>query len=74
MLEISGSKTYFYIGVATFLLGHLCYIIAFHSAVNLLQTQTSTRSSVFFAVIYGVLIAGAMMTNLHYIWKNIETM
>lgn len=71
LLEISGPKTYFYIGVASFLLGHLSYIVAFLSAVKLLQTQTSTRSSVFFAIIYGILIAGAMMTNLHYIWKNV---
>lgn len=71
LLEISGSKTYFYIGVAAFLLGHFCYIIAFLNAVKLLQTQTSTRSSVFFAVVYAVIIAGALMTNLHYIWKNV---
>lgn len=71
LLEISGPKTYFYIGVASFLLGHLSYIVAFLSAVKLLQTQTSTRSSIFFAMIYGILIVGAMMTNLHYIWKNV---
>jgi len=71
LLEIKGSKTYFHIGVASFLLGHLSYIIAFLSAVKLLQTQTSTRSSVFFAVVYAILIAGGLMTNLHYIWKNI---
>jgi len=70
-LEISGSKYYFNIGVASFFIGHIFYISAFLGSVKLLQTQTSTRSSLFFTIIYAVIIAGAMMTSMHYIWKNV---
>lgn len=74
LLEISGPKTYFYIGVGTFFVGHLSYIVAFISAVQFLQTQTSTRSSVFFAGVYAAIVACGVIANLYFIWDNIETM
>ncbi len=73
LIEINGPETYFYIGTSAFFLGHICYSVAFFSTVQLLQVQTSTRSSVFFTVVYAVIIAGGMMTNLHYIFKYIDT-
>ena len=70
-LELNGSDIYFDAGVVSFFLGHLSYMFAFIYAVKLLQTQTSTRSSIFFSVVYGAVILAGMATNMYFIWDNI---
>lgn len=73
-LELQGSDIYFDAGVVSFFIGHLCYIYAFVYAVNLLQTQTSTRSSLFFSFIYAAIILAGLGTNLYFIWEYIESL
>ena len=70
-LEISGSKWYFNIGVAAFFIGHVCYISAYLKSVDLNKFKACKRKSLILAIVYALILAGAMMTNLHYIWKNI---
>jgi uncharacterized membrane protein YhhN len=73
LLEISGSKLYFQIGVAAFLIGHIFYILAFLKATNLIETKVKFSSTIIITVLYFLGAAGATMTNLHYIWKEIES-
>jgi uncharacterized membrane protein YhhN len=73
-LELTGSDIYFDAGVVSFFLGHICYIYGFLYAVKLLQTQTSTRSSLFFSLIYGAIIFGGVGTNMYFIWDYLKSL
>ncbi len=71
-LELTGSDIYFDAGVVSYFLGHLCYIYGFRYAVKLLQTQSSTRSSLFFSLIYGAIILAGEGTDMYFIWDYLK--
>ncbi len=71
LLEISGSKYYFDIGVIAFWIGHLFYIAGYILALKMIRTQASNGITIVSTVLYFILIAGASMTNLHFIFKNL---
>jgi uncharacterized membrane protein YhhN len=71
-LEINGPDIYFELGTIAFFLGHLCYSYAFIYATQLIQTQTSTRSSLFFSAFYAAIIFAGLGTNISFLWEFLK--
>lgn len=71
-LEISGSRVYFLIGVGSFFIGHCFLITAFYKSSSLVKHQTNIKSALVWTFIYFLLIAGGVITNLHYVLNKIE--
>jgi len=71
LLEISGSKYYFQLGVIAFFIGHLFYIVAYFKSASLIKQKSRSSYNFIITLIYFILAVAAMMTNLHFIFKNL---